>query len=223
MADGTTTRVPHDTPCAPYTTMCDVPPSMIQDERAVSSEPDPEAGTVTSFAGIFHLVHVLAELRPQPILDVVDGWTVLEALGRAFVGPEAPPDPIWALLARLAERDPARPLAESLAETPAFVPPERWRRLEVGPTAPDVAAASAAISGWLRSATPWIEARIGDSAAGLTARGVIVRPGHVYVTRTHVDVVQSIDAADLNLRRAGLDRDPGWCPWLRRVVQFFFV
>jgi hypothetical protein len=32
-----------------------------------------------------------------------------------------------------------------------------------------------------------------------------------------------LEAADLRLRRAGLDSDPGWVPWFGRIVSFHFV
>lgn len=37
-----------------------------------------------------------------------------------------------------------------------------------------------------------------------------------------IDVIFSSDAFDLDVRRAGLDRDPGWLPWLQRTVRFVF-
>jgi hypothetical protein len=32
-----------------------------------------------------------------------------------------------------------------------------------------------------------------------------------------------MERVDLDVRRAGLDRDPGWVPWLGRCVRFEFV
>jgi hypothetical protein len=31
-----------------------------------------------------------------------------------------------------------------------------------------------------------------------------------------------LSAADLRIRRAGLDIDPGWIPWFARVVTFHY-
>jgi hypothetical protein len=44
----------------------------------------------------------------------------------------------------------------------------------------------------------------------------------LYVTSSHIDVVMDIDRADLAVRRAGLDRDPGWLPAYGRVIYFHF-
>jgi hypothetical protein len=49
------------------------------------------------------------------------------------------------------------------------------------------------------------------------------RPGAIVCTRTHVDVVLDVQHADVRLRRPGLDLDPGWLPWLGRVVTYHYV
>ena len=48
-------------------------------------------------------------------------------------------------------------------------------------------------------------------------------PGRIAVTRTHVDVVFTLDQIDLRVRAAGLDHDPGWVPSLGRIVSFHFL
>lgn len=40
---------------------------------------------------------------------------------------------------------------------------------------------------------------------------------------SHLDVHFALGSADLRVRRLGLDVDPGWLPWLQRVVTFHFV
>jgi hypothetical protein len=51
---------------------------------------------------------------------------------------------------------------------------------------------------------------------------VFEQPGRVLLTRTHVDVVLSIEQIDLAVRISGLDQDPGWVPSLGRIVAFHF-
>jgi hypothetical protein len=53
---------------------------------------------------------------------------------------------------------------------------------------------------------------------GIGLYSLVCRPARVAITATHVDVRQGLDAADLRIRRAGLDVDPGWVPWLGRVL-----
>jgi hypothetical protein len=49
---------------------------------------------------------------------------------------------------------------------------------------------------------------------------VIARPGRIVRTRTHLDVLLPLDGVDLDVRRAALDVDPGWVPFLGRIVRF---
>ena len=51
---------------------------------------------------------------------------------------------------------------------------------------------------------------------------LVVRPAKLAVTATHVDVFFPLTAADIRIRRAGLDVDPGWVPWFARVVTFHY-
>ncbi len=59
----------------------------------------------------------------------------------------------------------------------------------------------------------------------LTVSEVINRNGRVWLTRTDLDVTFPLAAADLRIRRIGLDIDPGWLPWFGetgRVVRFHY-
>jgi hypothetical protein len=54
------------------------------------------------------------------------------------------------------------------------------------------------------------------------AQRVLAQSGHLEITRTHVDLFLPLDSADIGLRRAGLDRSPGWLPDYGRIVQFHY-
>jgi hypothetical protein len=56
----------------------------------------------------------------------------------------------------------------------------------------------------------------------ISLRSLIQRPGRVVMTVTHWDVIFDLNQIDLRLRRIALDSDPGWVPWLGRVVQFHY-
>lgn len=77
----------------------------------------------------------------------------------------------------------------------------------------------------LGSITQWVLAahRHARAATGLTLRQVIARPALVTLSPTHVDVLFRPADADLRIRGAGLDFDPGWVPWLSRVIAFHFT
>ncbi|EXI78086.1 MAG: hypothetical protein AW10_03354 [Candidatus Accumulibacter appositus] len=57
---------------------------------------------------------------------------------------------------------------------------------------------------------------------GIGLYSLVCRPARIAITATHVDIWQAIDAVDLRVRRAGLDIDPGWVPWLGRVLRFHY-
>ena len=50
----------------------------------------------------------------------------------------------------------------------------------------------------------------------------IRQPGLLRVTASHLDLDLHATAIDIGIRRAGLDLDPGWVPWLGRVVRFHY-
>ncbi|HEX3227818.1 MAG TPA: hypothetical protein VHQ95_02570 [Pyrinomonadaceae bacterium] len=74
------------------------------------------------------------------------------------------------------------------------------------------------LAGWYRAMRRW-----GRGYAGLTLLDLIQRTGQIALTRTHVDLFFDLESADIRIRRAGLDVDPGWLPWLGRVVSFHYL
>lgn len=71
---------------------------------------------------------------------------------------------------------------------------------------------------WLGAARCWCR-----RVAGIGLHDLVVRPGRVAATPTHVDLLLDHRQVDLRVRRAGLDLDPGWLPWLGRVVRFHYL
>jgi hypothetical protein len=71
---------------------------------------------------------------------------------------------------------------------------------------------------WLTTLRRWCRrhARIGLAS-------LVRRPGRVSFSLTHLDICFDLAAADLRVRRAALDVDPGWVPWLGRVVSFQYL
>lgn len=56
----------------------------------------------------------------------------------------------------------------------------------------------------------------------LGLRNLIRRPARLQATSTHLDLTFDLDRCDVRLRRWGLDLDPGWVPWLGRVLTFHY-
>ena len=76
---------------------------------------------------------------------------------------------------------------------------------------------------WAAAVAPAVYRRL-TLALG-ARREVVARlmvPARLYVTSSHVDVVMRAQDADIHVRAAGLDRDPGWLPAHGRVVYFHF-
>ena len=76
---------------------------------------------------------------------------------------------------------------------------------------------------WLSVAAPVLRRRFDHALGGaLPVEALLGVPGRLYLTSSHVDLVQPLDALPFAVRRAGLDRDPGWLPAFGRVVSFHF-
>jgi hypothetical protein len=68
---------------------------------------------------------------------------------------------------------------------------------------------------WLTAVRRWCRRH---PRVRLTA--LVRRPGNVFMSRTHIEACFAVSQADMRLRRLALDLDPGWVPWMGRVVQF---
>ncbi len=79
------------------------------------------------------------------------------------------------------------------------------------------AAADGEAACWLRDCRRHLRRRV-----GIGLHSLVCRPARLSLTPTHIDVWQDLEAVDLRLRRAGLDLDPGWVPWLGRVLCFHY-
>ena len=74
-----------------------------------------------------------------------------------------------------------------------------------------------AVVAWTAGARGWARRRLGLPLAALACRN-----GRLSATRVHLDVTFDLRTADVRIRRAALDVDPGWVDWLGRVVQFHY-
>lgn len=61
------------------------------------------------------------------------------------------------------------------------------------------------------------------SACGLSLAQLLRRTAWIHATDTHADVAFALADVDMTIRRAGLDADPGWVPWLGYIVAFHFL
>jgi hypothetical protein len=102
----------------------------------------------------------------------------------------------------------------------AFAP--RLRRARV----PGDGARGRPATRWIHRLAAYVRPRLalalGLDDPGDVARVLLRRPARVHVTPAHVDVVLSLAQHPLEIRLAGLDRDPGWIPAAGRFLTFRF-
>ncbi|WP_213955767.1 MULTISPECIES: hypothetical protein [unclassified Variovorax] len=85
------------------------------------------------------------------------------------------------------------------------------------PDAPRAADLHARTTHWLNTLRRHLRLQCGIGLASLA-----LRPGWLDWGPTHIDVHLPLAQVDLRIRRAGLDIDPGWVPWLQRIVRFHY-
>jgi hypothetical protein len=90
-----------------------------------------------------------------------------------------------------------------------------WRSLPEDEIPPSTLADLAT---WMKRARCWLRTQAFIGPASL-----VLRQGVVSITQTHIDIVLPLNDIDLRVRRAGLDQNPGWVPWLGLIVAFHYV
>lgn len=180
-----------DRPVSPGT-----PPDATRQDAAAD-----QSSSATRWGGLLFLLNTvsaagLPEILDEPPLLARPASWVLHRLGRTLVPADAD-DPAVLALAGLTAPPPGNP-AEA-AETAALAScAERW------------ASATAALL------------RVDDDTRGDLAivRDLAGRRATIRHEPGWVEVWLSLDDVDLDVRRAGLDLDPGWLWWLGQVVRF---
>jgi hypothetical protein len=86
-----------------------------------------------------------------------------------------------------------------------YAEPEALRQLAAMPQMPDL--------------LQWGSQRYG---AALFNRALFAMPALIEIDACHVDVFYALDGVNLDVRWVGLDIDPGWLPWLGKVVKFHY-
>ena len=117
-------------------------------------------------------------------------------------GPAVAHDGIWRVLAEMAARDPDTPPGDR------FVPSR-----------------SAALDAWLTEVVATLtEAVAGaiDVEPSAALAFVCGQSGSIRLSSVRVDITFPLAAHPIALRRAGLDRNPGWVPSTGRVIEFHY-
>lgn len=177
-----------------------------EDPVAVTDETHGVPGEATAWGGLLFLLNSAADaglpeaLEEEPFLGRPTGW-VLQQLGTRLVGAAADDPAVLALGVADTELAAAQPPADEGTRTALDGAAARWAeatafRLRAGAT------------------SPWPGTDL-DVVRRLTHRRarVLREPGWV-------EVQLRLDDVDLDVRRSGLDLDPGWVWWLGQVVRF---
>ena len=70
---------------------------------------------------------------------------------------------------------------------------------------------------------PYIRARLRSALGTDDLANVVCRHrARITLTATHIDVFFSLAELPIEIRLAGLDRDPGWVPAAGRFIAFHF-
>lgn len=200
-----------------------VPEETVPEETVPPETRAPREGSRTLWGGLLFLLHLVGKLGVPERLATggapVDVRAALYGLGTELLGAAAqqPPDPADPALLAFCGLSPATPRGllpgpptpEALARLrseAAAVTAELARCLAPGPADSDPADADLA----------------GPDLPGLLAR-VCRRPAMIVCDPGWTDVMLDLREVDTDLRRAGLDLDLGFIPWLGAVVRFCYV
>jgi hypothetical protein len=194
--------------------------------------PDPLLGRVcfTAWGGVFYLINLAVALglygdftqpcHPSLPLPV---WDFLALIGGRLIGPRFEKDDLWSLFAKLSGR------AETEPPGAWFDPPdELLSGREAATSACDEAErstlAATRLDRWLNRMATIITKRLVYSLKEGNPEAVTELVFHhaaqVLVTSERVTVCFSLAAHPIELRIAGLDRDPGWVPAAGREIFF---
>lgn len=189
-----------------------------------------EASVATRLGGLFYLVNVglflelygdfTTPLKPGLALPV---WDFVALVGRELYGEAVCEDPVWTLLARLAGRDAdEEPGRGSAPPTDWRVPPS-WAAPLGGEVDAPPAQSLEAWVGWLTGLVrERLRLALGVGDVQEVARVLCEQEARVVVTASHVDVHFRLSGLPIEIRLAGLDRDPGWVPAAGRFVAFHY-
>lgn len=175
--------------------------------------------TCTDFGGLFYLLNLAVYLeiyadfsRPASPGWDLSPWDLLALLGRHWLGEAFEADPLWALLAELAGRDPQD------APGADFAPPSGWEApfLQAGLTlgAPEWP--------WLERLAVALRARLALALGFDDLPRFLGQPARALHTAARLDVYFALAGHPLEVRLAGLDRDLGWLPAAGYAIYYHF-
>jgi hypothetical protein len=200
----------------------------VEEDRPAERPPVPER-IDTEFGGLLYLVNVGLSLTLYPDFTeptrpgiALALWDWLALLGRRWMGQPFVDDPLDGLLAALAGRSAAAEPGAGSGPPSYWRLPEPWRPW-VGTPEPE---GWSGLAEWIDWLAPVIAARLasalGRADADAAPQWLLRRRAAVLVAPAHLDVVMPLADLPVEIRLAGLDRDPGWLPASGATVRFHY-
>lgn len=150
-------------------------------------------GVRTRLGGVFFLINVLKHLElPDALSEMTSRWQVIAMLAQRLLGSFA--------------------MADEYADDPI------WGLLAHLAGHETHAQTSAELSEVLDRGAALVYQLLETQPADI----LLCKPGLATLSHTHLDVFFPLNAADIRLRRVGLDGNPGWVPDLGYIIQFHF-
>ena len=214
---------------------------------AIAESEKPEEWTETRLGGVFYLINLGLFLglyrdftTPDELGIQLNLWDFVALLGRELVGEDIESDPIWLMLRRLAKREEDDLLGSGFEPAGGFEFPVSSFELGEGPASeeklepgkgkretakpkPDTLPSLAA---WIDRVMPYVRARL-RQALGFSEQDdpgpmVCRHRARACLTPAHLDVFFSLPDLPIEIRLAGLGRNPGWVPAAGRFITFHF-
>jgi hypothetical protein len=179
----------------------------------------------TAYGGLLFLLPVLQRLDypawAEVLPEVAAAHIVQQMLALVLRHLDAPTDdPAW-LLASSSLSDPfghIDVIAPATWDDPMLVAPRGAAAKDLVTLVDQAQSAVALAHVLLIASRRWLR-RI----AGIGVASLVRRPAAIGLRATHGDVFFRLGDADMRIRRAGLDFDPGWVPWYGRVISFHYT
>ena len=198
-----------------------------------TSDPDNRVAIAADWCALLYLVNIFQRLElPERLWQAgVDEGAALSAILQLLGGddpaarilspqfPDAPP--MLAPIADWAHDELTTGLTIAAA---ALVAPTLTRpALEARVAAIAAGLAAHGFAGWAAALTLAVFETITDETIAPGALAAhFQRTGTIEIDGDAIRIVQPMGAIDTGIRRAGLDADPGWLPWLGKTLAFVF-
>lgn len=177
----------------------------------------------TRYGGVFYLINLALVLglygdfsQPRRPGWALPPWDFLALLGERLVGPAFRDDALWPLLACLAGR------AAGAEPGDGHAPPAGWRLPPDWQAGRAMPAQLGPWLGWLVAAiTPRLALQLGCAPDDIGPR-LCRHDAELSVGDDTLDIHLGLDTLPIEIRVAGLDRDPGWVPAAARTIRFHF-